>query len=151
MKSLKIFWLFSKYSLKTTFTHKTGVILFTVGKLLRFGMFFAFVFFLLSNTKFLGSYSLEQTIVFYLTYNIIDSIAQLMFREVYRFRQLVVSGELDTVLVKPYHPFLRILVGGIDFLDAGMIFLFFSILVCLLCLYKKVEESHLPACSFISP
>lgn len=128
-KNLAIFWLFTKYSLKRTLVNKIGVILFTFGKLLRFGMFFLFVYFLLSNTKLLAGYSFDQTIVFYLSYNIIDSITQLMFREVYRFRQLVVSGELDTILVKPYHPFLRVLVGGVDILDAFMVVLYTCILV----------------------
>ena len=117
MKNLKIFWLFATYSVKTTFQSPLGVIAFLFGKLIRFGMFFLFVYYLLSNTKLLAGYSIEQTIVFYLTFNIVDSLAQLLFREVYRFRSLVVTGELDSILVKPYHPFMRILLGGIDLLD----------------------------------
>jgi ABC-2 type transport system permease protein len=91
------------------------------GKILRFLMFFFFVFFLVSKTKTLKGYGVDQAVFFYLTFNIIDTTAQLLFREVYRFRPLVVSGELDTILVKPFHPFLRILVGGVDFLDLIML------------------------------
>jgi ABC-2 type transport system permease protein len=128
-KNLKIFWLFATYSMKITFKNPTGVVLFTFGKLIRFGMFFLFVFYLLSNTKLLAGFSLEQTIIFYLTYNIVDSLAQLLFREVYRFRQLVISGELDAILVKPYHPFLRILVGGVDILDAGISLIYLGLVI----------------------
>jgi len=127
MKNIKIFLLFARYSLKTTFQSKTGVILFTTGKLIRFVMFFSFVYYLMANTKILAGYTLTQTIIFYLTYTIIDSLSQLLFREVYRFRPLVVSGELDSILVKPYHPFLRILTGGIDILDLGITIMYAAI------------------------
>lgn len=124
MKNVKIFLLLAKYSLKTTFQNPLGIILFTIGKLIRFSMLFLFVYYLISNTTLLAGYSLTQTIIFYLTYNIIDSLAQLLFREVYRFRPLVISGELDSILLKPYHPFLRILVGGVDILDLIISFIY---------------------------
>jgi len=83
-------------------------------------MFFVFIFFLVTKTSTLKGYSANQAIIFYLSFNLVDTMSQLLFREVYRFRGLVVSGELDGILIKPYHPFLRILIGGIDFLDAVM-------------------------------
>jgi len=92
-----------------------------LGKLLRFLMFFFFVYLLVSKTKVLKGYGLSQAVFFYLTFNIVDTASQLLFREVYRFRPLVVSGQLDTVLIKPFHPFLRILLGGVDFLDLLML------------------------------
>ena len=76
-----------------------------------------FIVVLLNRTKFLAGYTLEETLLFYLTYSIVDSITQLLYREVYRFRPLILSGDFDTVLVKPVHPFVRILLGGIDVLD----------------------------------
>jgi ABC-2 type transport system permease protein len=117
IKSIKLFLLFSRYAFRSTVQHPIGAFAFLLGKILRFGMYFMFVYYLLTHTRFLAGYNLEQTIIFFLTFNIIDSTAQLFFREVYRFRPLVVNGELDTILVKPYHPFLRILVGGVDLLD----------------------------------
>jgi ABC-type uncharacterized transport system permease subunit len=87
-------------------------------------MFFLFVFFLISKTKILKGYNVNQAIFFYLTFNIIDTTTQLLFREVYRFRPLVVSGNLDLVLIKPFHPFLRILLGGVDFMDLLMLILY---------------------------
>ncbi len=120
-RNLKIFWLLSLFSLKTTLQHRTGIIFFILGKAIRFGMFFLFIYYLLVNTRLLAGYTLAQTLVFYLTFNIIDTLAQLLFREVYRFRSLVVAGELDSVLVKPYHPLLRVLLGGVDLMDAIML------------------------------
>lgn len=116
-RNLKLFWFFSLYSIKQVAQHRTGIVFFMVGKVFRFFMFFMFVFILLSNTKVLAGYTLTQTLVFFLTFNVIDTLAQLLFREVYRFRPLVVSGEFDGVLVKPFHPLLKVLVGGVDVLD----------------------------------
>ena len=126
-RDLFIFTLFSKYAVKSVLLHPSGAVLFTLGKIIRFVVLFLFVFFLVSRTSTLKGYSVNQAIIFYLTFNIIDTASQLLFREVYRFRQLVVSGDLDGVLVKPYHPFLRVLVWGIDPLDAVMI-IFYTLL-----------------------
>lgn len=126
---LKLYWLFSIQSVKTVWQHKTGVLFFLFGKALRFLMFFVFIFILLKNTKLLVGYSLNQTLVFYLTFNVIDTLTQILFREVYRFRWLVTSGELDAVLVKPYHPFLKVLVGGLDVMDIVMLVPYLGLLI----------------------
>lgn len=118
---LKLYWLLSLQSLKTVWQHKAGVLFFLFGKVLRFVMFFVFVFILLQNTKLLSGYTLAETLIFYLSFNFLDNLTQMLFREVYRFRWLVTSGELDGVLVKPYHPFLKVLMGGFDFMDALLI------------------------------
>ncbi len=128
-RNLQIFFLFSRFALKTILYQPVGAIFFLIGKLLRFGMYFFFVFYLISNTKILAGYSFNQTLIFFLTFNVIDTAAQLFFREVYRFRPLVVSGELDSILIKPYHPFLRILVGGVDLLDFVSIVVYIALLV----------------------
>lgn len=128
-KNIKIFLLFGKYSLKSTLKNAVGAISFLIGKILRFGLYFMFIFYLLGNTKLLVGYNTTQTIIFFLTFNIIDTLAQILFREVYRFRPLVVSGELDAILIKPYHPFMRILLGGIDFMDIITVFLYGILLI----------------------
>jgi len=116
-KNLHIFFLLSKYSLVTTIQTKMAAVLFTIAKLLRFGMFFFFIYYLVAHTKTIKGYSVDQALIFFLTFNIIDSLSQAFFREVYRFRQMVISGELNTVLVKPYPVLLRVLVGGVDVID----------------------------------
>ena len=119
--NIKIFYLFARLSFKTIFQGRFGAWLFLAGKLLRFAFFIVFISVLFGKTKLIKGYSLEQVIIFFLTYNLIDTIAQALFREVYRFRPLVLFGGFDLVLTKPYHPFLRILLGGIDFLDIFLI------------------------------
>jgi len=46
--------------------------------------------------------------------------AQLLFRDVYRFRPKVVSGDFDLILVKPINPLFRVLLGGADPLVEGV-------------------------------
>lgn len=128
-KHIRIISLFSRYSAKAMLNNRLGVVLFTFGKLLRFGMFFSIVYFLVSTTQTLKGYDVNQALVFYLSFNLIDTISQLLFREVYRFRPLIISGDFDTILVKPYHPFARILVGGVDVLDFFMLGLYIPLTI----------------------
>jgi ABC-2 type transport system permease protein len=65
----------------------------------------------------LAGYSLNQTLFFFLTFNIIDVISQFLFREAYRFRPLIVSGDFDLIMTKPMSALFRVLMGGSDFID----------------------------------
>lgn len=106
-----------------------GWAIFVVGKLLRFFIFFTFLYFLMSGVNSLLGYSKEQVLLFYLTFAVIGSISQMFFREVYRFRQRVVSGDFDFDLTKPIHPLIRNLLGGFDVLDLITIPIYFYFLI----------------------
>jgi ABC-2 type transport system permease protein len=126
---LRIFLLFSYQSLKTTGQSRQAIFLFTLGKILRFVFLFGVIFLVFAKTKIIAGWSLKQVVILYLTFNFIDTFSQVLYREVYRFRPLVVSGNLDLILVKPYHPFLRVLLGGVDFLDLFLLFPYFFLLL----------------------
>lgn len=114
---LKVWWLMSRNSFLGFLTQRFGAVIFLTGKLLRFGFFFIFIVFLLKGTKTLAGFNLNQTMFFFLTFNLIDIVSQFLFREVYRFRPLVVSGGFDLVLTKPISALFRSLMGGADVLD----------------------------------
>jgi len=128
-RNLKIFLLFGYQSLKTTGQSRQAIFLFTLGKILRFIFLFGVIFLVFSKTKIIAGWSLKQVVILYLTFNFIDTFSQLLYREVYRFRPQVISGNLDLILVKPYHPFLRVLVGGVDFLDLLLLVPYFFLLL----------------------
>ena len=128
-KNFKIFYLFSKNSLKSVFHSRLGIVFFTLGKIMRFILFLGLIFLIFSKTKTINGWTLNQGIICYLTFNFLDSITQALFREVYRFRSLVVSGNLDLILTKPYHPFVRVLFGGFDFLDLLIAIPYFFLLI----------------------
>lgn len=129
MKELKIWWLYTVNSFQQTLTNRSLVVIFMTGKILRIVLFAIFLNFLLKGTQGLAGYSSQQVIFFYLSFNLVDTLAQLLFREVYRFRQLVVTGNLDLVLSKPLNPLLRVLLGGGDLLDLIMLLLIAGLVV----------------------
>lgn len=98
-------------------TNKLLFMIFLFGKVLRFGFFTVFLFFLVKGAKTLAGYDINQVVFFFLTFNVVDILGQFLFREVYRFRQLVVSGDLDLVLAKPMSALFRVLMGGADIID----------------------------------
>src|SRR5579864_6638255 len=91
------------------------------GKLLRFGLFFFFLTIIGTRTQLIAGYSLIQIIFFFLTYQLIDTLPQLMMREVYKFRNYIVKGDFDYFLSKPISPLFRSLFGGPDILDVPVV------------------------------
>ncbi len=99
-----------------------GGILFLIGKVVRFVFFFVFLYSVLSGVGSLAGYSREQVILFFLVFNIIDIIIQFLFRGVYVFRPLLISGNYDLDLLKPLPSYFRPLFGWTDILDLITLF-----------------------------
>ena len=116
-KYFKIWWMMSRNSFSAIIDQKLALSVFLIGKVLRFIFFFGFLYFLLLGTKTLAGYSSNQVIFFFLTFNIIDVISQFLFREVYRFRPMIINGDFDLVLAKPLNPLFRVLMGAADVID----------------------------------
>lgn len=116
-KYLAVWWIASRASMFIAFANRYGAFLFLFGKTVRFGLFFFFLFLLASRTQVIQGYSTHQILFFYLTFSIIDIISQMLFREVYRFRPQIVTGNFDLVLSRPVNPLFRALMGGVDILD----------------------------------
>jgi len=71
---LKVWWLMSRNSFLGMLTQRFGAAFFIAGKLLRFGFFIFFIYFLLKGTDSLAGYNFSQTLFFFLTFNLIDVI-----------------------------------------------------------------------------
>ncbi len=111
---------------QNAFISRFGAILFVIGKLIRFSFFLFFLLIITSRTQAIQGYTLWQVILFYITFNLIDSLAQFFLREVYRFRSYVIRGDFDYFLTKPVPVLLRLLFGGSDILDIPIILLSFG-------------------------
>lgn len=94
-----------------------GGLLFLIGKIIRFIFFFVFLYSVLSGVGSLAGYSREEVIFFFLVFNIVDIVIQFLFRGVYIFRPLIISGNYDLDLLKPLPSFFRPLFGWTDILD----------------------------------
>lgn len=120
-KYFKIWLLMTSRVSQIAFVSRFGAGLFIIGKILRFSFFLIFLILLQTRTRGIEGYTLWQIIFFYATFNLIDTLPQLLFREAYRFRSYVVSGEFDFFLTKPISPLFRSLLGGSDILDLSML------------------------------
>lgn len=99
------------------FGRRNLLIMFLVGKVVRYVFYFGFLYFLVAKTGGLAGFSSTQVLFFTSTYILVDTLAQFFFRSVYSFRPLVISGDLDLILLKPVKPLFRILLGGPDPID----------------------------------
>ncbi|HLD11878.1 MAG TPA: ABC-2 family transporter protein [Patescibacteria group bacterium] len=118
MKRYLKLWLFlTGASFSSQLQSRFGSALFLLGKLLRFFFFLVFLLVLSDRTKSIAGYTVAQTVLFFLTFNLIDVTAQMFLRGVYLFRELVVTGNFDYVLAKPIHPLFQILANNTDVLD----------------------------------
>jgi ABC-2 type transport system permease protein len=118
MKRLFKVWLIqSKNAAQTQLLTSKGGMIFLIGKVFRFLLYFVFLFSVLSGAGGLAGYTAPQAIMFFLVFNIIDVVVQFLFRGVYVFRPLVVSGNFDLDLLKPLPSFFRPLFGWTDILD----------------------------------
>lgn len=107
----------SRNSFTMVISQRLSLSFFLAGKVFRFVFFFLFLFFILKGTNSLAGYNINQAIFFFLVFNVIDVISQFLFREVYRFRPMIVNGDFDFVLVKPISSLFRSLLGGADVID----------------------------------
>lgn len=116
-KYLKVWWIFAWSSMQSQLTTRWAVILFLISKLLRFFIFIIFIVVLLNKTQVLAGYNLTQTLFFFLSFSLVDTLVQTIFREVYRFRPAIINGTFDYYLIKPFNPLFRALVSGPDIID----------------------------------
>lgn len=110
-------------SLSFALQSRFGAIFFILAKIMRFSFFLLFLILLGSKTKVIGDYTIWQMILFFATFNLVDTLAQFFFREVYRFRNLIIRGYFDYILLMPKSPLFRSLFGGSDILDLPLLFI----------------------------
>lgn len=128
-KYLKVILRYSTNSLQMALANPSIFLLFTLSKILRISLFIFFLYSLFNGLNDIGGYTRYQMLLFYLVFNLVDSASQLLFREVYRFRSLIINGSFDMVLAKPFSPLVRALLGGPDMIDVGMLAILVSVMI----------------------
>jgi ABC-2 type transport system permease protein len=111
-------WLISaSLSMQAQLTYRLGSAGFLLGKAIRMGFFFAFVAAVFGHVQTIAGYTLMQTALFFLTFNVVDMTAQIFFRGVYNARRVVNEGDFDFYLIQPCSPLLRMVCSSVDALD----------------------------------
>lgn len=136
-KYFKVWLIFTISSFQMQMNIRWGLALFLFAKILRFATFTFFLLILLKSTKTLAGYNLDQIILFFLSFNFVDILSQLMFREVYRFRPKIISGTFDFYLIKPVSPLFRSLFSGADLLDL------LTLIPLILVIFILINKMHL--------
>jgi len=116
-KFIKVWLLVTKMAAQTQLTTNLGGYIFIIGKIVRFLLYFLFLYSVVTASETLLIFTQEQVIVFFLVFNFVDIVTQFLFRGVYVFRWRVVSGDFDLDLVKPLPSFFRPLFAWTDILD----------------------------------
>lgn len=121
MKKYKYYFKIWKLMARNAFlgwsANRNVFFVFLLGKLIRYISYFGFLYFLVNGSNGLMGYSQNQALFVTATFIFIDTLAQFFFRSVYTFRNLVVSGDFDLILVKPANSLFRVLMGGPDPID----------------------------------
>ncbi len=128
-KYFKVWWILTTKAAQIALESRFGSTMFILGKILRFAFLLIFIVIVATGAETIAGYDTWQVILFFATFNLIDSVPQFFFREVYRFRLYVVSGDFDYFLVKPLSPLFRSLFGGADILDSFTIIIAVVLLI----------------------
>jgi len=116
-------------------TYKFSSFLFLLGKIIRFLFFLLTILIFVGKAKALADYTLNQAILFFLVFNLVDILSQFLFRGLYWFRQRLISGQFDYALLKPLNPLFEVLFSHPDPLD--LITLFFLIILTIIFLFRN--------------
>lgn len=117
LRYLRLWLLFAKYELMFQFSTKIAMVFFFIGKVVRFFSFIIILLLIKQNTNSLAGYTINEVLIFFLTFNFIDLVSQMFLRGVYSLSGKVRSGEFDFFLCRPVNPLFRSLAGSPDFND----------------------------------
>ena len=120
---ITVWWILTLGTSQIAFQSRFGALLFLLGKLLRYVLFLLFLVLLINRTKVIVGYTFWQIVLFYATFNLLDTLPQFFFRNVYRFRQQILNGYFDNLLLKPLPSLFQPLFGGSDILDLLIVIL----------------------------
>ncbi len=116
-KYWQVWLLNAQNTLQLAFINRWSNALFFFGKVLRFAFSMLFLFIIRQNVTQFAGYTTDQLIIFFLTYQFIDLIAQVVYRGVYVFSNYIRNGDFDFILAQPISPLFRMLTNQPDIND----------------------------------
>lgn len=114
---LKVWWRLAQMAFLMQFANRWSSLGWLGGKLVRLVFFIIFIVAIFRHVPSVAGYSLEQVALFFLTFNLVDIVAQILFRGIYMIGRDIREGDMDFYLIQPVNPLFRICSNLVDFLD----------------------------------
>jgi len=103
------------------FTNRWSSLGWLAGKFFRLVFFVLFIVSIFRHVPSVAGYSLEEVAIFYLTFSLVDIIAQIFIRGIYMVGRDIREGDMDFYLIQPINPLFRVCSNLVDFLDFLML------------------------------
>jgi len=101
-KYLKVYKILAVHNFSSLIASRLDFWLLILGKLIRMGFLFVWVFAIFNFVEKLAGYTLGQTLLFFATFNLVDILAQVFFfRGFWFIQKYVKEGEFDRILLYP--------------------------------------------------
>ncbi|MCA9369697.1 MAG: ABC-2 family transporter protein [Pseudomonadales bacterium] len=118
MKKYAAIWFkLASNELQQTFVNKWTNLLFLLGKLVRLATLILLIVSLEHAVPSVAGFQTQQLRLFVISYTLIDTVSQLIFRGVYVFSNSIRTGSFDLDLSQPINPLFRALFGKPDIGD----------------------------------
>src|SRR5258708_10585708 len=127
-KYFRIWKRFAVMGFKIQTSHPLSSSGYLLGKFIRITFFLVFLVAIFKHTQALAGYTLEEAALFFLTFNIVDILAQLFFRGIYGIRALIREGDFDYFLIQPTNVLYRVAFNTVDFLDVLTVIPVFAVI-----------------------
>lgn len=116
-KYVAVWWRLAQMAFLMQFANRWSSLGWLGGKVVRLVFFLVFIVAIFKHVPSVAGYSLFQVAIFFLTFNIVDIVAQLFFRGLYMVGRDIREGDMDFYLLQPVHPLFRMASNMVDFLD----------------------------------
>jgi ABC-2 type transport system permease protein len=116
-KYAAVWWKLAQMAFLMQFANRWSSLGWLGGKVVRLGFFLVFIVAIFRHVPSVAGYSLSQVAVFFVTFNLVDIAAQLLFRGLYMVGRDIREGDLDFYLLHPVDPLFRMASNMVDFLD----------------------------------
>ena len=116
-KYITVWWRLAQMAFLMQFANRWSSLGWLGGKLVRLVFFIVFIAAIFHHVSSVAGYSLEQVALFFLTFNLVDIVAQIFLRGIYMIGRDIREGDLDFYLIQPVNPLFRVCSNLVDFLD----------------------------------
>ena len=116
-KYVSVWWRLAQMAFLMQLANRWSSLGWLGGKMVRLVFFLIFLAAIFNHVPSVAGYSLKQVAIFFLTFNLVDIIAQIFLRGLYMIGRDIREGDMDFYLIQPVHPLFRISSNLVDFLD----------------------------------